>query len=64
MGLRGRADHEEVERVRRIHALIAAAIDATEADALDKIISELRAALKDHVRRIRDLAAVKLLPRA
>jgi hypothetical protein len=62
VGLRGRADHEEVVRVRRIHALIAAAIDATDAEALDKIMTELRAALKDHVRRIRDLAAVKLRP--
>ena len=64
MGVGGRGKDGEVERVRRIHALIAAAIDTTDTDRLEQIMTELRAALKDHIRRLRVLAAEKLAPGA
>jgi len=56
------AREAEAERVRRIHGLIASAIDATDPEQLEAIMTELRAALKDHIRRIRVMAANKLLP--
>ena len=64
MGASWRGKEEEADRVRRIHALIAAAIDTTDADELERVMAELRVALKDHIRRIRVLAATKLRPSA
>jgi hypothetical protein len=60
--VRDRTKDEEAERVRRIHGLIAAAIDTPEGDQLEEIMKELRAALKDYIHRIRAMAAAKLRP--
>jgi predicted ATPase len=57
---RDRTKDEQAERVRRIQGLIAAAIDTPEGDQLAGIMKELRTALKDHIHRIRAMAAAKL----
>jgi hypothetical protein len=50
---------------KRIHALIIKAI-ATSGDAeeLEKVITELRGALKEHIRRLREIAASNFSARA
>ena len=59
---RDRTREQEVKRVRHIHALIADAIEITDPEELEYVMAELRAALKDHIRRIKVMAAVKLGP--
>ena len=45
---------------KRIHALIDKAVAASDSAELEKVITELRAALKEHIRRVREMAAGRL----
>ncbi len=48
----------------RIHALLTKAVHTTDSEELECVISELRAALNEHIRRLREMAAAQSdLPR-
>jgi hypothetical protein len=59
---RDKMREEEARRVRHIHALIADAIEMTDPEELEYVMAELRAALKDHIHRIKAMAVIKLSP--
>jgi len=43
----------------RIHSLLAKAINTTEAEELETVIANLRAALNEHIQRLREMAAAR-----
>jgi hypothetical protein len=47
----------------RIHALLAKAINTTDAEELESVIADLRAALNEHIRRLREMASGIQAPR-
>ena len=54
-------DHKRLED--RIHALLAKAVDTADAEELESFISDLRSALNRHVKRLREMAASRPVPR-
>jgi len=48
-------DHKRLED--RIHALLAKVIDTTDTEELESLITELRSALNEHIKRLREMAA-------
>ena len=55
-------DPESSEELPRIYKLLEKAIATSDSDALEAVRSELRTVLKEHIRRLREMAAVKLAP--
>ncbi|PYX34193.1 MAG: hypothetical protein DMG81_20270 [Acidobacteria bacterium] len=43
----------------RIHALLQKAVDTEDRDGVDAVLNDLRAALNEHVRRLREMASSK-----
>jgi hypothetical protein len=43
----------------RIHALLARAVDSTDPEEVESVLNELRASLKEHIQRLREMAAAK-----
>lgn len=54
-------DHKRLED--RIQALLAKAVDTADAEELESVISDLRSALNQHVKRLREMAASSPGPR-
>jgi len=48
-------DHKRLED--RIQALLAKTVDTADAEELESVISDLRSALNQHVKRLREMAA-------
>lgn len=53
-------DAQTSDDLPRIYALIAKAVATSDSDEFEQIMTELRAVLKEHIQRIRALAAAKL----
>jgi len=43
----------------RIHALLQKAVDSSDPDEVESVLNELRAALNEHIQRLREMAASK-----
>jgi G3E family GTPase len=48
-------DHKRLED--RIHALLAKAVDTTDPEKLESVVTDLRLALNEHIKRLRGMAA-------
>jgi hypothetical protein len=55
-------DPESSEELPRIYSLIEKAIATPDSDEFEAVMSDLREVLKEHIRRLRETAAVKLAP--
>lgn len=50
-------DHKRLED--RIHALLAKAVETTDPEKLEPVVTQLRSALNDHIRRLREMAVCR-----
>ena len=53
-------EHKRLED--RIHALLTKAVCTSDSEELEEVVRELRAALNEHIRRLREMAAEKSIP--